>query len=69
MASQYLLPNNDSPETIIVKFGHYRAIRFWHVNTWDILHYCYQILLAICKVFKITDQNFLWLVYIQSQLT
>ena len=44
MGSQYLQVNNDSPETIIVKFEHCSPTRKRTRNKQDITHNSYKIL-------------------------
>ena len=60
MGIQYLLENNDSPQTIIVKFEHGRAIRFQIRNMSDILDIHIRYRDRFLTIVKLTHQRENW---------
>ena len=68
MGSQYLLANNDSIETITVKFKHCGEIRISIGITYDITLFILDVV-EIYEAFAINNYNFHCLVYNKPQLT
>ena len=68
MGSQYLLANNDSTETITVKFKHCGEIQISIGITYDNTLFISDVV-EIYKAFAINNYNFHFLVYNKSQLT